>query len=94
MALKRRDWIFIIVVLAVFATFYAISGRIKTTRVPLDDIHRPFSEMRAAGMKKIEVDARCEECHDGIQIPFPPDHPAKPGGAPMRCLFCHKLQDE
>jgi hypothetical protein len=23
-------------------------------------------------------------------VKFPANHPAKPGGGPMRCLFCHK----
>jgi len=45
-----------------------------------------------SGKKKIEVDPLCADCHDGVQIPFPENHPAKPGAAPMRCLFCHKMQ--
>ncbi len=93
MTFRKRDGLFLLIVAAVFITFYAISGSIKTTRVPYDETHRPFYEMREAGMKKIEVDAQCEQCHDGEQIAFPPEHPAKPGDAPMRCLFCHKLED-
>ena len=92
MALKKRDWIFIAVIVAVFGIFIAISGEEKTTKVPLDETHRPFYDLIDAGKKKIEVDPLCADCHDGTQIPFPPDHPAKPGAAPMRCLFCHKLQ--
>jgi hypothetical protein len=92
MALKKRDWIFIAIIAAVLGVFIAISGEEKTTRVPADDSHRPFYEMLKSGKKKIEVDPLCADCHDGVKIPFPPDHPAKPGGAPMRCLFCHKLQ--
>jgi hypothetical protein len=47
--------------------------------------------MRAEGKAKIEVDALCAKCHDGVQIPFPETHPAKPGAGVMRCLFCHKV---
>lgn len=92
MALKKRDWIFIAVIVAVFGIFIAISGEEKTTKVPLDETHRPFYDMIDSGKKKIEVDPHCADCHDGVIIPFPPNHPAKPGSAPMRCLFCHKLQ--
>lgn len=92
MSLKKRDWIFIVIVLAVFGVFYAITGEEKTRKVPYDDIHRPFYEMYKAGKKKIEIDPLCGECHDGVKIAFPAEHPAKPGAAPMRCLFCHKFQ--
>lgn len=94
MAIKKRDWIFIAVIAVVLGVFIAISGEEKTTKVPLDDNHREFYEMRKAGKKKIEVDALCADCHDGIKIPFPAGHPVKPGGGPMRCLFCHKLQEQ
>jgi len=90
MAIKKRDWIFLVLVLAVLGIFIAISGEEKTARLPLDETHRPFYGMLDAGKKKIEVDALCAECHDGTKIPFPPGHPAKPGQGPMRCLFCHK----
>jgi len=92
MALKKRDWIFLVVILAVFGIFIAISGEEKTKKVPIDETHRPFYDMIDSGKKKIEVDPLCADCHDGIKIPFPENHPAKPGSAPMRCLFCHKLQ--
>jgi len=91
MKLNKRDWVFIGLILAVLGVFLLISGEEKTTKLPLDDTHQPFYDMLAAGQKKIEVDPLCAKCHDGVQIPFPPDHPAKPGAAPMRCLFCHKL---
>jgi hypothetical protein len=92
MPLKKRDWIFIAIVLAVFGVFFAISGEEKTRKVPTDDTHRPFYEMYKGGKKKIEIDPLCNECHDGVKIAFPANHPAKPGAAPMRCLFCHKFQ--
>ncbi|MBE0597812.1 MAG: cytochrome C [Desulfuromonadales bacterium] len=94
MGLKKRDWLFLALAAAVVALFIGISGEGTTTRVPRDEIHQEFYDLRAAGTKKIEVDALCEACHDGVQIPFPPDHPAKPGASPMRCLFCHKLENE
>ena len=92
MALNKRDFIFIAIVVGVFGLFFALSGEEKTTKVPYDDLHRPFYDMMAAGQTKKEIDPQCADCHDGIQIPFPADHPAKPGSAPMRCLFCHKMQ--
>lgn len=91
MSVKSRDILFFLLILVVFGIFYAISGKEKTRKLPKDPIHAPFVQMRAEGMAKIEVDALCAECHDGIQIPFPETHPAKPGAGVMRCLFCHKV---
>ena len=90
MKIGKRDWLFIGVVVVVFAAFYLISGPEKTKKLPKDETHKPFHEMLQAGKKKSEVDPLCEKCHDGVQVKFPANHPAKPGGAPMRCLFCHK----
>jgi hypothetical protein len=86
----KRDWIFIGIVVAVFIAFYLISGPEKTKKLPHDQNHQQFHDMLKAGKKKSDVDPLCESCHDGIKIKFPANHPAKPGGAPMRCLFCHK----
>lgn len=90
MKIGKRDWIFIAIVAAVLLLFYAISGKEKTKKLPKDATHQQFNDMLNAGKKKIEVDPLCESCHDGVKIKFPEKHPAKPGGAPMRCLFCHK----
>jgi len=73
----KKDWIFIAIIAAVLLVFYAITGEEKTKKLPLDGTHQQFN---------------CETCHDGVKIKFPEKHPAKPGGAPMRCLFCHKQQ--
>lgn len=91
MSIKKRDWLFLALVLAVLGIFIAISGEEKTTRLPQDQIHLKYYDMREAGKAKIEVDALCAECHDGVKIAFPAEHPAKPGPGVMRCLFCHKL---
>lgn len=90
MKIGKRDWIFVGIVAAVLIAFIAISGPEKTKKLPLDATHQQFNDMLKAGKKKSEVDPLCEACHDGVKIKFPADHPAKPGGAPMRCLFCHK----
>lgn len=90
MNVSRRDWIFIAIVAAVLIAFYAISGPEKTKKLPHDQNHQQFHDMLKAGKKKSEVDPLCEACHDGVKVKFPEKHPAKPGGAPMRCLFCHK----
>jgi len=88
----KRDWIFIGIVALVFIVFYAISGPEKTKRLPKNETHQQFHDMLNAGKKKSDVDPLCEACHDGVKIKFPENHPAKPGGAPMRCLFCHKYK--
>jgi len=86
----KRDWIFVGILAAVLFIFIAISGEEKTKKLPLDATHQQFNDMLKAGKKKSEVDPLCEACHDGVKIKFPEKHPAKPGGGPMRCLFCHK----
>lgn len=91
MAIKHRDWIFILFILAVLGTVIAISGKEKTKKIPYDATHRVFYKMRDAGKEAIVLDLRCAKCHNGVQIPFPAGHPAKPAGGPMRCLFCHKF---
>lgn len=90
MKFGKRDWIFVGILAVVLLIFIAISGEEKTKKLPLDATHQQFNDMLKAGKKKSEVDPLCEACHDGVKIKFPDKHPAKPGGAPMRCLFCHK----
>ena len=91
MSLKKRDALFVLLIIVVLGIFIAITGKEKTKKLPKDSIHAPFAQMRAEGKAKIEVDALCAKCHDGVQIPFPEKHPAKPGAGVMRCLFCHKV---
>ncbi len=93
MKLGRNDWIFIALIIGVVAVFYAISGNIKTKRVPLDDKHKPFYDIMKKTGSKMEADKGCPVCHNEQKggIPFPPKHPVKPKDGPMRCLFCHKL---
>lgn len=87
MSLKKRDWLFIALIVVVFGTFYAISGKIQTARIPYDDDHRRFFEIvRQDGKKAAEK--HCDECHSEDGIPFSEDHPPK-----FRCLFCHKLEE-
>lgn len=93
MNIAKKDWYFLAIVAAVLIIFWAISGKEKTKMVPRDATHQQFYRMfEVEKKKKIEIDALCAPCHDGVQIPFPPNHPVKPGAGPMRCLFCHKLQ--
>ncbi len=91
-SMKKRDWIFVAVVIGVLGVFIAISGKETTKKVPRDTVHSRFYDMLSSGNKRIDVDALCAECHDGVKIPFPAGHPAKPGAGPMRCLFCHKTE--
>ena len=92
MSIGKRDWIFIGIIAAVIAIFVLISGPEKTKTVPVNPDHQRFHDMIKAGKGKKDVDPLCAECHDGVKIAFPPDHPAKPGAGPMRCLFCHKIR--
>lgn len=92
MKIGKNDWIFIAIVAIVLLIFYAISGKERTKKLPIDPTHQQFNDMLRSGKEKKEVDPLCEACHDGVKVKFPPNHPAKPGGAPMRCLFCHKQQ--
>ena len=92
MKLGKRDWIFIGIIAVVVVVFIAISGPEKTKKVPLDATHQQCYDLMKAGKKKSEVDPLCADCHDGVKIVFPANHPAKPAGGPMRCLFCHKLK--
>lgn len=92
MKISRNDWIFIGIIGLVIIIFVAISGEEKTTKVPLDEKHKPFYEIVKQTGSKMEADKGCPACHnDQGGIPFPPKHPLKPKDGPMRCLFCHKL---
>lgn len=85
MSLKKRDLIFVALVLVVFGVFYAISGETKTKRLPMDETHSRFYPMVKEQGKK-ETEKFCKECHLSERVPLPKDHPP-----PFRCLFCHKL---
>lgn len=91
MNFKKSDALFVLLVLVVLGIFFALTGETKTRKLPKDPTHAPFAQMRAEGKPKIEVDALCAQCHDGVQLTFPESHPAKPGAGVMRCLFCHKV---
>jgi hypothetical protein len=94
MRISKKDWIFIVVIAAVIAIFYAISGEERTKRVPLDEIHKPSYELFKKTQSKMEADKGCPTCHFSGPggVPFPAKHPVKPKEGPMRCLFCHKLK--
>jgi hypothetical protein len=85
MSVKKRDLIFVAVVGAIFATFYFISGDIKTARVPQDDNHKQYlAVVQSDG--KIAAEKFCGECHmQKGPAPFPKDHKSQD-----RCLICHK----
>jgi hypothetical protein len=92
MKIRKQDWMFIGIVVAVLGIFFAITGEEKTHRVPLDDNHKPFYEIvKKSG--KMEADKGCPTCHyEPGGVPFPAKHPVKPKDGPSRCLFCHKLK--
>jgi hypothetical protein len=93
MTIGKKDWIFIAIIGAVLLIFVAITGEEKTKKVPLDDKHRPSYEIFQKTGSKMEADKGCPACHfEPGGVPFPEKHPVKPKDGPMRCLFCHKLQ--
>ena len=94
MRVSKKDWLFVAIIVAVFAIFWAISGEEKTKRVPLDAKHQASYDLFNKTQSKMEADKGCPVCHfDGPGgVPFPAKHPVKPQGGPMRCLFCHKLK--
>ena len=93
MRITKKDWIFLAIIAAVFAVFFAISGEEKTKRVPLDDKHQASYDLFKKTGSKMEADKGCPVCHfEPGGVPFPAKHPVKPKDGPMRCLFCHKLK--
>ncbi|RNC69170.1 MAG: cytochrome C [Desulfuromonadales bacterium] len=95
MKIAKKDWFFIGLIVVVVGVFYAISGEVRTKKVPYDDKHMKFYEAFQKGQGKIELDAQCPVCHnENGGVPFPKDHPVKPADGPMRCLFCHKFKQK
>jgi len=88
MAINKRDWIFIVIILAVFGTFYFISGEGTTVRVPANEMHAPFPDM-VRDMGKKETEVFCRECHGTEEAPLSEGH-----SPPFRCLFCHKFSEK
>lgn len=101
MKIDKRDWFFVALIVAVLGTFFALTGKEKTTMVPYDATHRIVYEtafrdapganasiFKRAFFKpdKKAAEKFCEPCHQEKGVPFPPNHPPK-----NRCLFCHKL---
>ena len=88
MKFGKKDWIFVAIMIAVLAIFYAISGDIKTARVPYDENHRQYlAVVQSDG--KMAAEKFCGECHyPGGTAPFPTD--TKNHSPQARCLICHK----
>lgn len=96
MKIAKKDWFFIALIVVVVGVFWAISGEVRTKKVPFDDNHKRFYTRFQSGEKKIDLDRECSACHhEGPGgIAFPKDHPVKPADGPMRCLFCHKFKQK
>ncbi len=93
MKIGKKDWLFIVILGVVIATFLLISGPEKTKKVPYDDKHQPFYALAAKGglQGQKEADLSCPQCHNETGgIPFPAKHPVKPSAGPMSCHLCHK----
>jgi hypothetical protein len=90
MSLKKRDLLFVVIVAAVFAVFYAISGDVKTARVPYDENHKQYlAVVQSDG--KMAAEKFCGECHyTGGLAPLPDNQNHK---TPSRCLICHKWEE-
>ncbi len=70
-----------LIVSAGILTFLLNAPEETTAKLPLDEDHSRFVDM-----KKKEAEVFCKDCHiaEGVS-PLPEDHPPK-----YRCLFCHK----
>jgi hypothetical protein len=86
MAFKKRDWLFVALIVVIIGIFIAISGEEKTSKVPYDDIHGKFYDIVKVEGKKA-TEKFCKECHNPDNIALPAGHPP-----PFRCLFCHKFE--
>ena len=87
MKFHKRDLWFVGLVIVVLGVFFAISGNIKTARIPYDTNHQKFFKIIPEQGKKA-AEKFCVECHNDQGVPFPANHPPK-----FRCLFCHKLAE-
>ncbi len=85
MALKKRDWILLLLGVGIIAFLWAAPEE-STHKVPQDEIHQRFYTMVKQEGKKT-AEKFCEECHNPQQVPLPEKHPPK-----ARCLLCHKLE--
>jgi cytochrome c5 len=96
MKLAKKDWFFIALIAVVVGVFWAISGEVRTKKVPYDENHKKYYEAFSKGEEKIVLDRTCPSCHNEQPggVPFPKDHPLKPAEGPMRCLFCHKFKQD
>ena len=102
MKIDKRDWMFIALIVAVPGIIFAVSGKVKTTPVPNNQMHKIVYDVafqNAPGPDasifkrvffkpdKIRAEAHCGSCHKEKGVPFPPNHLKK-----HRCLICHVLK--
>ena len=71
MKLAKKDWFFIILIVAVVGTFWAISGEVKTRKVPYDDNHKRFYDAFNGGADKITLDAQCPRATSRVPAASP-----------------------
>jgi hypothetical protein len=83
--IKKRD-LFLIGLAVIILAFLWQAPPESTSRVPYDDLHRPYYDLAKSDGKKA-AEKFCTECHNENEVAFSPDHPSK-----ARCLLCHKLQ--
>jgi hypothetical protein len=102
MKIDKRDWMFIALIAAIAGILFSITGNVKTTPVPNDQMHNIVYETAfrnapgpdASIIKRTfyrsdskSAEAYCQPCHTEKGVPFPPNHPSK-----NRCLLCHILK--
>jgi hypothetical protein len=103
MKIDKRDWIFIALIAAIAGILFFITGNVKTTPVPNNQIHKIAYDAayqnapgpNASSFKrafyrpdKVRAEAYCAPCHKEKGVPYPPNHPTK-----NRCLLCHILKN-
>lgn len=85
MRLVKRDWIVILLVLAIIGVLAAGKGRMKAVPVPNDERHRQMYELLGKGGERGEVEKSCVLCHGAQGKPLSKGHPPK-----EQCLICHR----
>jgi hypothetical protein len=86
MKVSKRDWLFILAIVALLAVLAVGVGRERGKKVPADAPHRPFSDLVKKGRDREGVEKGCLACHGAQGKPLPKGHPPK-----EQCLICHKL---
>ena len=86
MNISKRDWLFIIAIIALLGFLLTRSGNGKSKTIPYNDKHRQFYETVHTGGSRADFEKICLTCHSAATMPLSKGHPPK-----EQCLICHSL---